>query len=282
MSKRKFSYRMDDITEDMDWDKFLRMKEIFDRYEIKPLIGVVPCNQDPKLKQGQQREDFFEFIRTLQKAGWSIAQHGWQHTYVTKASGLLGLKRASEFAGVPYEEQYQKLKQGKEILTQNGIQADIFMAPGHTYDENTVKALVENGFQFVTDGYADTSYKYNGLQFIPCKSAGNPAKRGIDTICLHTNGMKEEDFVDVERVIRKNRKDIVDFKVLCGLSPKHYNILIRLQEKKNLSISKLKKQIAVNPVIQEYLRSHNDSNLLKKNLKRLAGLPMLVCRLLRK
>ncbi|MBO5623235.1 MAG: DUF2334 domain-containing protein, partial [Butyrivibrio sp.] len=37
--------RMDDITPDMDWDKFLRFKSLLDEHGIKPLIGVVPDNR---------------------------------------------------------------------------------------------------------------------------------------------------------------------------------------------------------------------------------------------
>ncbi|MDE6984516.1 MAG: DUF2334 domain-containing protein, partial [Lachnospiraceae bacterium] len=38
----KISIRMDDITPDMDWAKFLRFKALCDRDQIKPLIGVLP------------------------------------------------------------------------------------------------------------------------------------------------------------------------------------------------------------------------------------------------
>ena len=39
----KIAIRMDDITPDMDWAKFLRFKELCDLYQVKPLIGVVPA-----------------------------------------------------------------------------------------------------------------------------------------------------------------------------------------------------------------------------------------------
>ena len=45
----KITIRMDDITPDMDWAKFLRFKELCDLYQVKPLIGVVPANQDTML-----------------------------------------------------------------------------------------------------------------------------------------------------------------------------------------------------------------------------------------
>lgn len=36
----KIAIRMDDITPDMNWDNFLALKALFDRYHICPLIGV--------------------------------------------------------------------------------------------------------------------------------------------------------------------------------------------------------------------------------------------------
>ena len=47
--KAECMIRLDDITPDMDWGRFYRAKEIFDRYKICPLIGVVPDNQDGTL-----------------------------------------------------------------------------------------------------------------------------------------------------------------------------------------------------------------------------------------
>ena len=42
----QFSIRLDDITPDMDWEQFYRVKKILDKFSIKPLIGIVPDNQD--------------------------------------------------------------------------------------------------------------------------------------------------------------------------------------------------------------------------------------------
>lgn len=278
--KGKYAYRLDDITEDMNWDHFFHMKEIFDRYRVCPLIGVVPLNRDPKLKAGECREDFFTVVRGLQEAGWSIAQHGYEHLYETREAGLLGLKDASEFAGVPYERQEEKLRLGKRILEENGVCAEIFMAPGHTYDENTLKALKQNGFRYVTDGYADCSYQYQGLTFIPCKSAGIPAKTGTDTICLHLNEMKEADFQEVERFIAANRKNIVDFKELLQETPLPYEGAVRRSEKRNLWKKNAKRSLVKNKVIQEYLRQNNSDSTVIKWGKRILGLPVLVGRLI--
>ena len=45
----KITVRLDDITPDMDWERFLKFKALLDRYQVKPLIGVVPDNRDENL-----------------------------------------------------------------------------------------------------------------------------------------------------------------------------------------------------------------------------------------
>ena len=84
MKKIHCMIRMDDITPDMDWNKFNRIRAVFERYQIRPLLGVVPDNQDKDLHFGNLKEDFWEVMRSLQKEGWVIAQHGTHHRYLTK------------------------------------------------------------------------------------------------------------------------------------------------------------------------------------------------------
>ena len=45
----KIAIRLDDISYDMNWEKFLRFKRLLDNPGIKPLIGVIPDNGDPML-----------------------------------------------------------------------------------------------------------------------------------------------------------------------------------------------------------------------------------------
>ena len=46
----KIAVRLDDITPDMDWQRFFRFKALLDQYQVKPLIGVVPDNRDENLR----------------------------------------------------------------------------------------------------------------------------------------------------------------------------------------------------------------------------------------
>ena len=43
----KLLIRIDDITENMNWKNMDKCEKLFDENDIKPLLGVIPLNQDP-------------------------------------------------------------------------------------------------------------------------------------------------------------------------------------------------------------------------------------------
>lgn len=268
--------RLDDITPDMDWERFNQAREIFERYHIHPLIGVVPDNQDANLHKKERKTEFWKIIRTLQSEGWEVAQHGTYHVYETENAGILGINPFSEFAGLSYEAQLHKLQAGKKILEENGIKTDIFMAPGHTYDKNTLKALKECGFKVVTDGLYKEPYHEEEILFIPCRLRGLKKPSGIDTICLHTNLMSGKDMEELESFCRANKDVIVSFdpdryKACAGKR----NLMIKLRERLVLLERNSKDKIANSKRLAWYMKRTNHPSSKIKWLKRLVCLPVL-------
>ena len=45
----KYLFRVDDVSEFMDFDKFDKLKKIFLKHNVKPLIAVIPENRDKKI-----------------------------------------------------------------------------------------------------------------------------------------------------------------------------------------------------------------------------------------
>lgn len=269
--------RLDDITPDMDWEKFDRAEQIFERYGICPLLGIVPDNRDFKLHYGEKNEAFWQRIRKCLDKGWGVAQHGTYHVYETNEGGLLGLNSNSEFAGLSYEIQLKKIKTGREILQSYGIETDVFMAPGHTYDANTLRALKVCGFQTVTDGLYKRPYRDKGLLFIPCRMVGNYKIKGMDTICLHTNLMKEEDFQRLEKFCKESADTIVPF------YPKEYektkltrNLFVRSYEKWMLVKRRVKNKVAHSNKLSWYMEWTNHKNSKIKWMKRIICIPVLL------
>lgn len=216
----KIAIRMDDITADMNWKNFLALKELFDRHGICPLIGVVPDNRDENLRMDPPREDFWEYLGELRRQGWVIAQHGQYHQYTTQKGGCFPLNRFSEYAGVPYEKQKSMIEEGKKILEEKGIRTDIFMAPGHTFDRNTLKALKECGFRYLTDGFGKLPYSREGLTFLPISARKKDCfkdREGYTTLVIHANGMSEEEIGWYERMLAEHPDQFISYGQLLTL-----------------------------------------------------------------
>ncbi|MBO5503750.1 MAG: DUF2334 domain-containing protein [Lachnospiraceae bacterium] len=199
----KIAIRMDDIAPGMDWEKFDRFRALCTRYNVKPLIGVVPDNRDPSLNVCPPRADFFDVVKALRAEGWSIAMHGCHHVYTSKSGGLFPLNHLSEFAGLSYEKQSELIRRGRQVLTANGIATDIFMAPAHSYDRNTIRALKENGFARITDGFGKQPYLWDGMTFYPISFRKKDSLRGgegITTLVVHANTMSDNEFDNYEKI----------------------------------------------------------------------------------
>ena len=210
----KIAVRLDDITPDMDWERFLRFKELLDRYQVKPLIGVVPDNRDDNLHRAEACGDFWKYIKELQDSGWCIALHGYQHVYTTSKGGLFPLNRFSEFAGIPLSHQRMMIQEGTEILKQHGISTDIFMAPAHSYDRNTLKALKEFGYNKITDGFGKRPYRWQGLTFYPISfmlSRSFKKKKGITTMVVHTNEIDDAGMKRLEELLQSHRNSLISY-----------------------------------------------------------------------
>ncbi len=229
----KIAIRMDDISPDMDWAKWKRADQILEKRHIKPLLGVVPDNQDPNLVRENDsavREEFWQFLKKCQEQGYVLALHGCHHVYDTKKGGMFPLNSFSEFAGLPYETQYERLSHAKKILNEHGIQTDIFMAPAHSYDKNTLRALRELGFDKITDGFGNAPYRYFGMTFYPIAHHLEKQwnKQGFTTCVLHTNTMEEKDFSRLEEII--DTQDVISYDEYLSVEAKQADILHRLTE----------------------------------------------------
>lgn len=231
----KIAVRLDDITPDMDWQRFLAFKALLDKYQVKPLIGIVPENKDENLKGTQEGapKDFWEYIRQLQKEGFSIALHGCHHIYVTKKGGIFPLNNFSEFAGIPMERQKEMLAEGKGILEENGIHTDLFMAPAHSYDNGTLKALLETGFTKVTDGFGNRPYRWKGLVFYPISfQLGRTLKKadGYSTMVVHPGTVKEEELKSYENYFKRDGVEWISYEEYLRQEPVKRTAFGRLLE----------------------------------------------------
>ena len=205
--------RFDDIAPNMNWEMMDRCQNLLNQYNIKPVLGVIPNNQDDELLSYPKRDGFWQIVKKWKAEGWSIAMHGYNHSYdiETNKKDYFNHGGRSEFFGHTYEEQLKKIKQGLEIFEKNQIKIDTFFAPNHTYDNNTFKALKNSGILKVIDGYGLMPYTLDKIKFVPqlfYKLYVFPF--GIQSTQIHINYWNEEDFQLFEKFIKNNYNKIID------------------------------------------------------------------------
>ena len=119
-----FLFRLDDIAENMNWDMMEQTTSLFDKFEVKPVLGIIPNNKDPELLAYPKKNiNFWEQVRTWKKKGWEIAMHGNNHIYdkFCSKTDYLGLGGNSEFCSHTYEKQLEKIKSGLYKLKSDEI-----------------------------------------------------------------------------------------------------------------------------------------------------------------
>jgi predicted deacetylase len=239
MRKANYVFRLDDISYDMNLTNFRRIQSILDRHGVQPIIGVIPCNRDPKLAaygkdSGMAEDSFWLMVQNLQREkGWSIALHGYDHVYCSQKGGILKTHDRSEFAGLSEAEQDRKISMGKKILEEHGLQIAAFMAPAHTFDKTTLKVLASHGIHTITDGFGLYPYRKQGITFVPQMMARPLVMSfGIYTICLHPNTMREKDFDRIEAFLSQYKANVIRFEEAANMTAdnafkKLLNLLVR-------------------------------------------------------
>ncbi|MDE3066482.1 MAG: DUF2334 domain-containing protein [Verrucomicrobiota bacterium] len=201
----KYLLRFDDLCPTMNWKMWSEIEATLTEYQVKPLLAVVPDNQDPVLQVDSPAEDFWERARRWQARGWTIALHGFEHQYIAERPGIVTPRKKTEFAGVPAPEQEEKLRRGMEILERQGLKPSVWIAPNNSFDATTVALLPRFGIHVICDGWFRFPFvwpltpslspsdgkkaKERGWMFwVPQQLFGfRPAPRGVWTVCYHHN-----------------------------------------------------------------------------------------------
>jgi len=192
--RARYLVRFDDICPTMNWSLWAPIEEVLHACGVQPILAVVPDNRDPKLQIDPPRPDFWEWVLQKQTAGWSIALHGYQHLYETTNAGLLGINARSEFAGLPPERQREKLLRAVEVFHSHGIRPEAFVAPGHSFDLNTLAVLQELGITVISDGFFLYPRVHLGMLWVPQQMwQFRMVPLGVWTICLHHNQLGARD-----------------------------------------------------------------------------------------
>jgi len=215
----KYLIRFDDLCPTMNWDIWVEIEAVLVEQNIAPLLAVVPDNHDPKLAVGPSCSPFWHEVRKWQARGWSIGLHGYQHLYVTRDAGIVGIQPRSEFAGLPAAEQEQKLRKAMAIFRDNGIEPQLWIAPAHSFDRHTLACLAEIGLSTISDGLALAPHTDPvGLFWVPqqlWRFRWRPF--GVWTVCYHHNQWQRHDLERFRADIRRYQDFITTLPIIRDL-----------------------------------------------------------------
>lgn len=221
----KFLIRIDDACHTMDRRKWQMLEDLLDTFGVKPIVAVVPDNQDPELMVRAIDSTFWDKVRSWQKKGWTIAMHGYRHVmhYTKKSDLVLPFYDRSEFAGLPYDQQAEKIRASAKIFYEQDVEPKVWIAPAHCFDWTTLEAVRnETHIRIISDGIARGMYFDRGFYWIPQQLwALNERNSGLWTVCLHPDRMSREKLFELrdsigrrylERIVSLNDCELIERK----------------------------------------------------------------------
>ena len=210
-TRAKYLLRFDDLCPAMNWEVWSEIEAILLARQIKPILAVIPENREPKFNVGAPAADFWHRVRIWQERGWTIGLHGYQHLYVSEHAGLVAIRKKSEFAGLPADEQERKLRRGVEIFRGEGIGSQTWIAPGNSFDAVTVSLLPRFGIRAISDGYFHLPYvSRDKMIWVPQQLFHfREAPLGIWTVCFHHNLWSTANLEEFREDLNRYQHDIV-------------------------------------------------------------------------
>lgn len=210
--KAKYIIRLDDASHFSNFKKWDAIERILDKYNIKPVVAVIPENMDNSISYSKYNPDFWKTVNQWQVKGWNIAMHGYRHIFhfIDRNKLIFPFYNRSEFAGLNLNEQRLKIKKSNEIFLKNRIKPKIWISPGHCMDNLTIEAIkLETEIKIISDGISYYPYAYMGLNFFPQQLWKLKKKFfGIWTICLHPDTMSESEIRKFDKslslIVNKN------------------------------------------------------------------------------
>lgn len=217
-------FRFDDPSALSSLDIENKVIESFREHNASVTFGIIPykCKntRDPLPQEliplGKEKADIF---RNAAKEGIvDLALHGYSHQMSAKNSW-------TEFSGVAYEEQIERLSKGKKYLEKIiGMPIQTFIPPYNTYDLNTLKALDTLRFKILSAGIHGAVSSESPLSFLPMtirlhqvKLAVEQARKSSDSEPIIVVMFHEYDFLDVKvEGINKRLITIEDLNILLA------------------------------------------------------------------
>jgi peptidoglycan/xylan/chitin deacetylase (PgdA/CDA1 family) len=151
-------FRYDDYSNISPTELEIKMLEEFQKHDLACTFAVIPYVRD---KSGNDEGNVSPLSiakaailkKAMDNGFLEVALHGYTHESILRANGQ---PLNSEFAGVSYTSQKEKISRGKNLL-ERLLERRIttFVPPWNRYDLNTVKCLEELGFQNLSGDFRE-------------------------------------------------------------------------------------------------------------------------------
>ncbi|MGA3080591.1 MAG: DUF2334 domain-containing protein [Terracidiphilus sp.] len=203
----QYLLRFDDLCPSVSHPRWQRFLPLIQDFGIRPILSVIPDNQDGELNFSPPDPEFWVRMREMQAAGATIALHGFRHLCASRGKSLLPLHKRSEFAGIEEQVQQEWIREGLGILRGQGLNPKIFVAPRHGFDRATLRALRNEGIGLISDGFARVPFTRGGVTWIPQQLWAPVSKdKGLWTICLHSNFTNAAQVSELHAFVRAHAK----------------------------------------------------------------------------
>jgi predicted deacetylase len=244
----QYLLRFDDLCPTMRQSQWGRILPVIKELGIRPILAIVPDNQDRDLQQSTADPEFWTGMRALEAAGATTALHGFRHLCRSVGTSLLPLHTCSEFAGVDEDTQRQWIHTGLAMLGEQRLNPKMWVAPRHGFDQATLRALRVEGINALSDGFARIPFRRGGVTWIPQQLWGPVEKRrGLWTICTHCSSARTEEVDALIAFMRRNARSFTSVdRVLAEFDARELDSSERVYERLTLlriQVSRLKKRL---------------------------------------
>ncbi|WP_445721068.1 DUF2334 domain-containing protein [Flavobacterium sp.] len=195
----KFLIRLDDCHKNQHYENWDKILSILYKYNIKPLIAIIPNNNDTSIEFCENTEDDFLTWLIQNKENIDFGVHGFNHSFHKSSKSMYKSRSTSEFNDLSYVEQRMILQNSLDWFRSNDFYPNWFVAPRHSFDKITVDICKFFGLS-ISDGTEINIFKYKDVLFVPqlYNKARIPLFSGVYTFCYHPNSMSDSDFIELE------------------------------------------------------------------------------------
>lgn len=201
-------FRYDDYSVGSNHEFTTKLLDLFRKYDASITFGVTPFSEpnnqyhDPLIRQDQiipLTDENEELLRKgLAEERIEIALHGYSHQ---NNNG----EKATEFSGLDYNSQLERLTKGKSFLEQVvNSSVSIFIPPWNDYDLNTLLALDELGFSIISARGRGVRSDQAGLAYLPFSCTLENLEQGMTKA-------RETDKEDILLVVLLHEYEFTDF-----------------------------------------------------------------------